>query len=693
MRDDDVSIFSNLPRRKRRLDPDGYDDEDANRRRIRSELGMRNFEEGPLPPRPHRSGKGGPSINQGAAGVVSSVWSASDAAANAMTLSNGGLTVAPTSGVPWQSVRGSISKSSGKLYFEVIANVGDADSGIGLGLANAGFTVNTYLGNAPYSFASYFLPGQYGSGFTAIYGFPGVSAVTGTVLGVAIDFTAGNVWLAFNNAWGSGNPASGANPAATFTPATVGALFPAMAFRTVNNGVWTLQSTAASQKYAPPAGFSAWDGGVAPTHSSQAAYLARTVGGNEGGNGENIATLIDGLVADGVWAKLDCLYVLAQQNQTDAALNLIGTSYGLTPLALEKAAPTFTSYVGFNNNGGKIDTGFNSITAPSPHYTTNSASFGAWSYSVVSGSTFALIYDGPTTNLYESYPGLGVLARVNNGSVSGVTTTITKGLIAGDRPDALNVYPYQNGASAGPLAFASATNDNSTFIVGNGTTQILSAAFIGASLGASGQLALYNRLNTYMTAVTPTSVWSAADASTNAMTLSNGGLTFVGTTGAWGAIRNTISKTSGKLYIEFNSSTGSAGNSLLQFGLASSGFNIANYLGSSNYSMGMRPSLDVLVSGFTSNYAPTLSSGGIAEVWALAVDFAVGSVWLARNNVWANSSNPATGSLPAASFVGATVGPLFAAMAVQSPSAGVWTLQATAASQTYAPPSGFSAWG
>jgi hypothetical protein len=34
-----------------------------------------------------------------------------------------------------------------------------------------------------------------------------------------------------------------------------------------------------------------------------------------------------------------------------------------------------------------------------------------------------------------------------------------------------------------------------------GSAQTLSAAFIGASLGAAGQLALYNRLRTYMTAV------------------------------------------------------------------------------------------------------------------------------------------------------------------------------------------------
>ena len=51
------------------------------------------------------------------------------------------------------------------------------------------------------------------------------------------------------------------------------------------------------------------------------------------------STLIDGLVSDGVWAKLDALYVLAQQNQTDALLNLVGTSYSLTTLGLAKPGP------------------------------------------------------------------------------------------------------------------------------------------------------------------------------------------------------------------------------------------------------------------------------------------------------------------------------------------------------------------
>ena len=89
MADYENSVFTNLPRRRR-----GADDNDNTRSRFREVLGM-YVPEGPLPPRPHVSGKGGPSINQGTAPpVVTSVWSAADAAANSMTLSNGGLTVA-----------------------------------------------------------------------------------------------------------------------------------------------------------------------------------------------------------------------------------------------------------------------------------------------------------------------------------------------------------------------------------------------------------------------------------------------------------------------------------------------------------------------------------------------------------------------------------------------------------------------
>ena len=94
--------------------------------------------------------------------------------------------------------------------------------------------------------------------------------------------------------------------------------------------------------------------GIGSNVCSQAtAYLARTTGGNEGGNAVNITALICGLVTDGLITgtltgraiavqKLDALYILAQQNAADALLNLCGTSYSLIPAN----SPTFTTYRG-----------------------------------------------------------------------------------------------------------------------------------------------------------------------------------------------------------------------------------------------------------------------------------------------------------------------------------------------------------
>ena len=113
--------------------------------------------EGPLPrAKPRPSGKGGPSLGfipLPPPGGTKSVWSAADAAANGMTLSNGGLTVTPTGRLDWRLVRGTISKTSGKLYVEFSNNNATASniSNCGLGLASAGFVVTSYLGSSVYS--------------------------------------------------------------------------------------------------------------------------------------------------------------------------------------------------------------------------------------------------------------------------------------------------------------------------------------------------------------------------------------------------------------------------------------------------------------------------------------------------------------------------------------------------------------
>jgi hypothetical protein len=189
-----------------------------------------------------------------------SVWSAADAAANGMTLSNGGLTVTPSGSGAWQSIRGSISKTSGKLYVEFSTSAA-VSTGMISGLASAGFNVVDNLGDNPYS-AGLQLPGGYNyqsAGFTFHAAAPYSGAVAANdTLALAIDFTAQSIWIAHNNTWSSGsNPATGTAPDFSFVLATVGALFPGLSFNG-SAGVWTLQPTAASQTYAPPAGFTSW---------------------------------------------------------------------------------------------------------------------------------------------------------------------------------------------------------------------------------------------------------------------------------------------------------------------------------------------------------------------------------------------------------------------------------------------------
>jgi hypothetical protein len=265
MADYENGIFSNLPRLRRRA---GEPNDDRRPGWAREILSMRNFnEEGPLPPRPERSGKGGPSINQThAPPPVTSVWSASDAIANGMTLSNGGLTVVYSGAANWVSIRTSISKTSGKLYVEFSLSTVSAST-LMFGLASSGFDITQYLGATNYSCGFFIGNGivYQSAGFTQNYApIIAVNMLSGDVFALAVDFAAGSIWIAKNNVWASGttpielDPTTGALPAVSFVPATVGALFAGLSFHASGQGTWTLQPTAASQKYAPPSGFSAW---------------------------------------------------------------------------------------------------------------------------------------------------------------------------------------------------------------------------------------------------------------------------------------------------------------------------------------------------------------------------------------------------------------------------------------------------
>lgn len=198
----------------------------------------------------------------GGSSGATSVWSASDAAANGFILSNGGLTVTQPNANSWQVIRGTIGKSSGKLYVEFKTSV-PVSTYIMVGMADAAFVITggfEYFGQ-PYSGGLQ----TSNNGFQGSTGFSPLNVgnintiAANDIIGMAVDFGAQQFWIAQNNTWVVGDPSTGASPLGGFVLATVGALFPALALYGTGTGVWTLQPTAASEKYAPPAGFSPWN--------------------------------------------------------------------------------------------------------------------------------------------------------------------------------------------------------------------------------------------------------------------------------------------------------------------------------------------------------------------------------------------------------------------------------------------------
>ena len=207
--------------------------------------------------------------------MATSVWSASDAAANAMTLSNGGLTVTPSGFNGNQAIRGSVSHNSGKYYVEFLITGTVNNAGMIVGLADTTFVAaNQYLGSNGISVGYQLAGAEYATTGFSIINAAQISPVSNDVWAIAVDFTAGKAWIGRNSVWLSGDPASGTGQFITMTgaPALGAALFPGMTFYGPGNGVWTLQPTAASQKYAPPSGFSAWDAS-AVVKSAQARVL------------------------------------------------------------------------------------------------------------------------------------------------------------------------------------------------------------------------------------------------------------------------------------------------------------------------------------------------------------------------------------------------------------------------------------
>lgn len=179
-------------------------------------------------------------------------WNPSDKNGN-VVLSGEDLTTTMNDG-NWGGVRDTISKSSGKWYWEICIDTAERHvPGIGTSAA----ILTSYVGKDAFGYGYYDSNGKkihnnaevaYGDSFTA-----------GDIIGTALDLDNGKIWWSKNGVWqASGNPITGTNPAFT---GIVGTFFPMLSEKSVGTAA-TARFIATDFTHSPPAGFSAIDPGT-----------------------------------------------------------------------------------------------------------------------------------------------------------------------------------------------------------------------------------------------------------------------------------------------------------------------------------------------------------------------------------------------------------------------------------------------
>jgi hypothetical protein len=252
---------------------------------------------------------------------------------------------------------------------------------------------------------------------------------------------------------------------------------------------------------------SAKKSGLVPS-AQAAAFLARTSGLSATEQNAYIR-LINGLVADGDFSKLDVLYIFGTNSRTTAKLNLISTNFAAT----ENGTVSFAADQGYTGDASTfyLDTGFNPTTAPSPNFTTANASLGVYQLnSRTADQTWCqigsnLVGGNNKSDIFTKFSG-GAFGQFGNGGGASATVANGQGLTIATRNGTTSAALFRNGVSVAtdtPTSDGPASIDLSVFAlnVQSGSPSFfcgdqLSAAFIGGSINAANVSA---RLNRYMT--------------------------------------------------------------------------------------------------------------------------------------------------------------------------------------------------
>lgn len=228
-----------------------------------------------------------------------------------------------------------------------------------------------------------------------------------------------------------------------------------------------------------------------------------------------INTCIASLISGGVWAKLDALWVQAAADSQAAKLNWISSSFTLSAVN----SPTFTTDRGYAGNGSTSYLNTNFIpSSDGVNFTQDNASMFCWlnaGTDTADGSASIMgAFDGTQGSYLYPRNGTDALqARFNDGTTSafgGLTVSTRYGLTLVQRTSSTSKIAYRNTIAATAVTVTSIGRPTrSVFLSGrnsSGTPAGLqnnrfAAAGLGASLSGAEQTALFNALNTYLTAI------------------------------------------------------------------------------------------------------------------------------------------------------------------------------------------------
>lgn len=157
-----------------------------------------------------------------------------------------------------------------------------------------------------------------------------------------------------------------------------------------------------------------------------------------------IRTFVDGLIADGLWDKMDAAYIFTLPQSQQSLINLIDPSESLS----QSGTPVFTA-----NSGWRANSGANSLITPKnlnayDNFTQNSCHMSAYNTWSASANAAVVGTDYDNNGIYPSTAGsgAGTYSCLNVATLTGpVTSPVAAGqLLIGSRTASSSCFTQRN---------------------------------------------------------------------------------------------------------------------------------------------------------------------------------------------------------------------------------------------------------